>query len=80
MKAMVVRQGVALALTGVTFGLAAAAALMRLMSALLFNVDSVDPVTYTAVSIGLVAAAAVARYLPARRASNVDPTEALRAE
>ncbi len=80
LKAMVVRQGVALASVGVIFGLAAAAALMRLMSALLFNVDSVDPVTYTAVSIGLVAAAAVASYLPARRASNVDPTEALRAE
>src|SRR5262245_26024684 len=80
LKAMVVRQGVALASAGVIFGLAAAAALMRLMSALLFNVESVDPVTYTAVSIGLVAAAAVASYLPARRASNVDPTEALRAE
>ena len=80
LRAMVVRQGVALASTGAIFGLAASAALMRLMSALLFNVDSVDPVTYTAVSIGLVAAAAVASYLPARRASNVDPTEALRAE
>jgi predicted permease len=80
LKAMVVRQGVALASAGVIFGLAAAAAGTRLMSALLFNVTSVDPITYITVSIGLVAAAAVASYLPARRASNVDPTEALRAE
>jgi predicted permease len=80
LQAMVVRQGVVLASAGVILGLAAAAALTRLMSALLFNVNSVDPVTYTTVSIGLLAAAAVASYLPARRASNVHPTEALRAE
>jgi ABC-type antimicrobial peptide transport system permease subunit len=80
LKLMVVRQGVVLASIGVAFGLAAAAALSRLMSSLLFNISTVDPVTYAAVSIGLVGAAAAASYLPARRASAVDPVEALRAE
>jgi ABC-type antimicrobial peptide transport system permease subunit len=77
---MVVWQGVLLASVGVAFGLAAAAGLTRLMSALLFNISPVDPVTYVAVSIGLLSAAAAASYLPARRASTVDPTEALRAD
>jgi ABC-type antimicrobial peptide transport system permease subunit len=79
-QAMVVRQGVVLALIGVVAGLVAAGALTRLMGALLFGISPVDPVTYGAVSIGLIGAGAAASYLPARRASNVDPTEALRAE
>jgi ABC-type antimicrobial peptide transport system permease subunit len=77
---MVVRQGVVLAAIGVAFGLAAAAALTRQMSALLFNISPVDPLTYAAVSAGLVAAAAAASYVPAHRAATVDPTEALRSE
>jgi ABC-type antimicrobial peptide transport system permease subunit len=80
MKAMVVRHGVLLAGIGVVCGLAAAAALTRLMSSLLFDVKPVDPLTYGAVSLGLLIAAAAASYLPAHRASTVDPTEALRAE
>ena len=80
LKAMVVRHGVLLAAMGVAFGLAAAAGLTRLMSALLFNVSPMDPLTYLAVSAGLLAAAAAASYLPAHRASTLDPTEALRAE
>ena len=80
LKSMVVRQGVLLAAIGVAFGLATAAALTRLMSALLFNISPVDPLTYTAVSVGLLAAAAAASYLPAHRASTVDPTVALRGE
>jgi putative ABC transport system permease protein len=79
-QAMVVRQGVVVALIGVVAGLVAAGALTRLMGALLFGISPVDPVTYSAVSIGLIGAAAAASYLPARRASNVNPTEALRAE
>jgi predicted permease len=79
-KAMVVGHGVLLAAIGIGFGLAAAAALTRLMSALLFNVSPVDPLTYAAVSAGLLASAAAASYLPAHRASTVSPTVALRAE
>jgi predicted permease len=76
---MVLRQGLVMAMAGVAFGLAAAAALMRVMSSLLFEVSPVDPLTYCAVSAGLLAAAA-ASYLPAHRASGVDPVDALRAE
>src|SRR6266567_3879742 len=53
---------------------------MRLMSSLLFKVSPVDPVAYGAASFGLVATAFLASYLPSRRASAVDPVEALRAE
>ena len=80
LRAMVVRHGVALASIGIACGLAAAAALTRLMSSVLFVVNPVDPLTYGAVAAGLLTAAAAASYLPAHRASTVDPTEALRAE
>jgi ABC-type antimicrobial peptide transport system permease subunit len=65
---------------GVACGLITAVLLMRLMSTLLFNVNPVDPVTYSIVSLGLVATAWLASYLPSRRAATVDPVEALRAE
>ncbi|MGH9430510.1 MAG: ABC transporter permease [Terriglobia bacterium] len=65
---------------GVACGLAAALALMRLMSSLLFGVKPADPVTYGAVSLGLLATAALASYLPSRRVAAVNPVEALRAE
>ena len=61
-------------------GLAAAAGLTRFMSALLFEVSAVDPVTYAAVSALLIAAAVLASYFPARRAMAIDPVEALRSE
>jgi ABC-type antimicrobial peptide transport system permease subunit len=80
LKAMVVRHGLMLTAIGVAFGLAAAAALTRLMASLLFEISPVDPITYLAVSAGLLAAAAAASYLPAHRASTVNPMEALRAE
>jgi ABC-type antimicrobial peptide transport system permease subunit len=72
----------ALTLTGVSVacGLAAAPALTRLMSSLLFGVKSVDPPMYATVSLGLVATAALASYLPARHAAEVNPVESLRAE
>jgi ABC-type lipoprotein release transport system permease subunit len=50
------------------------------LSSLLFNVSSVDPLTYVAVSVGLVATATMASYLPSRRAAGVDPSDALRSE
>jgi predicted permease len=77
---MFVRHALLLTGAGVICGLAAAPALTRLMSSLLFGVRSVDPVTYAAVSLGLVATAALAAYLPARRAAAVNPAESLRAE
>jgi predicted permease len=78
--AMFLSQGLTLAGIGIAIGLAAALGIMRLMSSLLFEVNPVDPMTYAAVSVVLMAAAALASYLPALRASTVDPLEALRAE
>jgi ABC-type antimicrobial peptide transport system permease subunit len=79
-KAMVIKQGIALAGVGVALGLVLAFALTRLMSALLFEVSAVDPLTYASVAIGLLSVALLASYLPARRAANVDPMTALRVE
>jgi len=80
LKRMFVRQGLLLAGIGALIGLAAAAGLTRLMSSLLFGITAVDPLTYLAVAAILIGAAAFASYLPARRATAVDPLEALRAE
>jgi ABC-type antimicrobial peptide transport system permease subunit len=77
---MFVKQAARLALVGIACGLAGAAALMRLMSNLLFEVRPIDPMTYAMVSLFLAMAAVVAAYIPALRATGIDPTEALRAE
>jgi ABC-type antimicrobial peptide transport system permease subunit len=69
-----------LAAIGVGMGLIAAAALSRVLASLLFGISPLDPLTYSAVSIVLLIAAAAASYLPAHRASNVNPLDALRAE
>jgi len=76
----IVRQGVVLAGIGVVIGLVAAAGVTRLMASLLYDVQAVDPLTYVAVATGLIGVAALASYLPARRASAVDPAESLAAE
>ena len=75
---MVLRQGLLLALTGVAIGMLSAFGATRLMSSLLFGTSSTDPVTYTAVICILTTAALAACYIPARRASQVDPMVALR--
>ena len=77
---MFVRHGLLLTGIGVAFGLVAAFLSMRFLSTLLFGVKPVDLLTYSAVSIGLVATALLASYLPSRRASTVNPVEALRGE
>ena len=79
-RQMFVRHGLVLALVGLGFGLAAAAAVTRLMSALLFETSPIDPLTYGAVSAVLAAAAGLASYVPARRATTIDPVDALRAQ
>ena len=80
LRRMFVRHGLVLAATGVAIGMGAAVALTGLMSSLLFGISPLDPMTYAAVPIVLIVAAMLASYLPARRASAVDPVEALRAE
>jgi hypothetical protein len=77
---MVLKHGFSLAGIGVVVGLIAAVGATRLMSALLFGVNPVDPATYGVVSIGLTAIAVLASYLPARRAARVDPVASLRTE
>lgn len=79
-KGMFVRHGLLLAGVGVACGVISAIPLSRLMSALLFEISPVDPITYCAVSVALVCAALLATYVPARRATLVEPVEALRAE
>ena len=77
---MFVRHGLLLVSVGVACGLAGAGVTMSLMRSLLFHVKPSDPMTYLAVSAGLIATAVLASYIPSRRAANVDPSEALRAE
>jgi ABC-type lipoprotein release transport system permease subunit len=76
-RRMFLRDGLVLACIGVAIGLASAAGLMRLMRSLLFEVSPLDPLTYAVVPIVLMAAALLACYLPARRASGLDPARAL---
>ena len=77
---LVLRQGVRLALAGVAIGLVAALLLTRVMRTMLFGVGATDPATFVLVPLVLLAVAALASYLPARRATRVDPIEALRSE
>jgi putative ABC transport system permease protein len=77
---LVVKSGIALALAGVGIGLLTALALTRLMESVLFGVTPTDALTFAIGSLGLVAVAAIACYIPARRATKVDPLVALRYE
>ena len=75
---LIIGNGMALALIGVAVGLAGALALTRVMAGILFGVTTTDALTYVIVSLGLVVVALLACYIPARRATKVDPLVALR--
>ncbi|HEV2764952.1 MAG TPA: FtsX-like permease family protein, partial [Pyrinomonadaceae bacterium] len=77
---MIVGEGLLLAAAGVALGAAGAFALTRFMAGMLFGVTATDPPTYVAISALLVLIALLASYLPARRATRVDPMSALRYE
>jgi predicted permease len=77
---LVVRQGMVLAFSGVTIGLAAAFLLTRLMRSLLFGVQATDPITFAGISLLLAMIALLATYIPAQRAARIDPLISLRCE
>ena len=79
-RRMVLREGLTLAVGGIALGLLAAAASTRALSGLLYGVTATDPVTFAVVPVLLVGVALLASYLPARRATRVDPTTALRSD
>jgi ABC-type antimicrobial peptide transport system permease subunit len=80
LRRLVLGEGLRLAATGAAIGLVAAAAGTRLLRALLFEVQPLDPVAPAGAALLLAAAAALANYLPARRAARTDPAAMLRAD
>ena len=79
-RRQVVSQGTKVVMVGVVIGIAAAVAATRLLGALLFDVNAVDLVVFVAMSLTMLAVGVLASYVPARRASGVDPIEALRGD
>jgi putative ABC transport system permease protein len=80
LRRLFLHHGLVLTGAGIAVGIAAALALTRVMSALLVGVSPIDPITYVAVAASLATVALLATYVPARRASRVDPVIALRAD
>jgi putative ABC transport system permease protein len=79
-RALVLRQGLVPVAVGLTAGIAGSLALTRLLKTLLYEVSATDPLTFAAVSMGLIFVSLTAMFIPARRATRVDPLEALRHE
>jgi predicted permease len=77
---LVLRQGVALAFSGVTIGLASAFLLTRLIRSLLFGVEATDPITFAGISLLLAMITLLASYIPAQRAARIDPLISLRCD
>jgi len=77
---LVLREGLIVATVGIAVGLVAALGLSRVMAGYVFGIKSTDPLTFTAASLLLIAVALLASYVPARRATKVEPTVALRYE
>jgi putative ABC transport system permease protein len=77
---MTVKQGLKLVVIGVAIGLVAAFVLTRVMASLLFGVSATDPVTFVSIPLVLMSVAMLASYIPALRATRVDPMVALRAQ
>jgi putative ABC transport system permease protein len=77
---MVLGHGRRLTLIGIALGVAGAIAVSRLLQQVLFEVDPTDPLIYLAVSVTLLLVAEVASFIPARRATRIDPVIALRME
>jgi ABC-type antimicrobial peptide transport system permease subunit len=77
---MVLKQGARLATVGVVIGISAAFALTRLMANLLFGVTAHDPLTFVSVAVLLMLVVLLACYIPARRATHINPSIALRYE
>ena len=79
-RGMFVKHGLLLSVAGLAIGFGASVALTRWRASLLFGVTAIDPATYAAVGLVLAAATLLASYMPARRATAIDPARALRAE
>ncbi len=77
---LVLGQGLGLTLTGAILGIAGALALTRVLESLLFHVSATDPATFAGIALLLIAVAMAASYIPARRATRIEPTAALRGE
>jgi ABC-type antimicrobial peptide transport system permease subunit len=79
-RRQVVSQGAKIVMIGVVLGVGAALASTRLLGTLLFDVEAVDPTVFAAMSVTMIGIGVLASYVPARRASSVDPIEALRGD
>jgi ABC-type antimicrobial peptide transport system permease subunit len=79
-RRQVVSQGAKVVMIGVVIGVAVAVASTRLLSALLFGVKAVDPIVFAAMSVIMIAIGMLSSYVPARRASGVDPIVSLRSD